>query len=364
MRRERKNQLRKMYVDDALARWKAGDPVISSMKSFETAVTADESDMKQFSVALEEAIIDYMKASFNVARTLKPGTLRTLCQKYADTSSRRWNKTVFMDAGRLEAFESICAEWILHYETLIVETAVAFYMDLLATGRSYKSIQRRILKSLDVYYIWNGEEYIMEHLDSRISNLFALRSGHVKGELQLFVEDKQNIHTGEINTQTKDTLKIILAAAVPEGQKTMAEIEASWTSFQKSEKTPVLLDMRTWASKSLVVDKDDYLYRNLLRHLWAKIKSYPADIRTELVKRLYEECHDALQMCAQGHVARLANVLIGFDDAVKPTVSLQDKMAELSRADLSVEEKKAAAAAILDEFRVEDRAAWLEALDA
>ena len=71
-------------------------------------------------------------------------------------------------------------------------------------------------------------------------------------------------------------------------------------------------------------------------------------------------------MCAQGHVARLANVLVGFDEAVKGEVSLQDRMAEISRLDVSDIEKLTVAMNTLKEFKVTDAEeirAWLEALD-
>jgi hypothetical protein len=86
-------------------------------------------------------------------------------------------------------------------------------------------------------------------------------------------------------------------------------------------------------------------------------------MRDELVKRLYEECRDAVGLCAQGHVARLANVLVGFDDAFKGAVSLQDRMAEISRQTATGDDKRAAAALVLNEFNVADtdRAAWLNA---
>jgi hypothetical protein len=156
----------------------------------------------------------------------------------------------------------------------------------------------------------------------------------------------------------------------------MAEIEKEWLRLKCGIDPDYLIsrrfidftlyDIRSWASKSLIIVKDDWLYRRALQHLWAKIKSYPSEIRDELIKRLYEECRDADGMCAQGHVARLANVLVGFDEAVKGEVSLQDRMAELSRLEVSDFEKVTAAMNTLKEFKVtdvEEIRAWLEALD-
>ena len=84
------------------------------------------------------------------------------------------------------------------------------------------------------------------------------------------------------------------------------------------------------------------------------------------MKRLYEECRDALGMCAQGHIARLTNVLVGFDAAFKAPVSLQDRMADIARQEITEEEKRAAATLVLAEYKVAEpeQAAWLEAFSA
>ena len=113
----------------------------------------------------------------------------------------------------------------------------------------------------------------------------------------------------------------------------------------------------------MITKENDYLYRTLLQHLWARIKTTAVEIRDEVVRRLYEECHESLSMCAQGHIGRLANVLVGFDETIRPPVSLQDRMAEISRMDRTEAEKRAEAAIVLNDFDVpvEERSAWLDA---
>jgi hypothetical protein len=116
----------------------------------------------------------------------------------------------------------------------------------------------------------------------------------------------------------------------------------------------------------MISTEEDWLYRRTLQHLWAKIKGYNDEVQDELVKRLYEECRDALGMCAQGHIARLTNVLVGFDAAFKAPVSLQDRMADIARQESTEEEKRAAATLVLVEYKVAEaeRGAWLEAFSA
>jgi hypothetical protein len=92
------------------------------------------------------------------------------------------------------------------------------------------------------------------------------------------------------------------------------------------------------------------------------------EVRGELVKRLWEECVESLDMCCEGHISRLANVFVGFDSAFKspasPNEMLQAQIAEIAQMKLRLETKLAKANAVMDELKVpvEERAPWLEAL--
>jgi hypothetical protein len=87
----------------------------------------------------------------------------------------------------------------------------------------------------------------------------------------------------------------------------------------------------------------------------------------ELNKRLWEECKEATGMCCEGHISRLCNVLVGFDDAFQPPVALgeliQQKMGAIAGLDVDEEEKRRQANAWFDEVAVPtaERVAWLEA---
>jgi hypothetical protein len=74
-------------------------------------------------------------------------------------------------------------------------------------------------------------------------------------------------------------------------------------------------------------------------------------------------------MCCDGHLSRLINVLVGFDDAFAPPVSqgelVQNRIAAIAAlADVSPDERVRQANAFFDEiaYPVPDRAAWLEVL--
>jgi len=368
MRRERKNHLKAIYLSDAVARWQLGQNYDQSIAEFTRQTEATDAELTHFMLAFEGEIIRLTKEAFDDMKRRKPPPLLILCQRLYDHEERVWDKKPMI--SRQDEFNAIIELWSIYYDELIVAAGVSFYQAMLTAGATFASIQKRIADGADIYavcYVGNKRMlYSWDLIDSRVERILAIATGHVKGELQGFAEDKQNIHTAPINAQTDATLKLLFAVSVPMGQKTLSEIETNWRRLKCTKRRILdhtLSDLRIWAGKSWIVSQDDWLYRRALQHLWAKIKSFPEETRDELMKRLYEECHDAKGMCAQGHIARLANVLVGFDAAFKGEVSLQDRMADISRLEVTEAEKRAAATLVLEEFKVPtaEWAAWTEA---
>jgi hypothetical protein len=98
------------------------------------------------------------------------------------------------------------------------------------------------------------------------------------------------------------------------------------------------------------------------------IRNLPDDeTKIEVFKRAFEECYESVSMCCDGHITRICNVLVGFDEAFAPPVPLgdviQSKMAAIAGMDISTEEKVRLATAFFNEHNVQeaDRTAWLEA---
>jgi len=185
--------------------------------------------------------------------------------------------------------------------------------------------------------------------------------------------DTQNVHTPEITKQMKDSLDILLAVEVPVTQvDTCKEILASWTSQGRPqvELNTVYTDLVTWWNRTLVYKPNDKLYKKCLRGLWFTIKSYKGEVRAELEKRLWDECRDAAipyTVCTQGHMARLSNVMVGFDDAFVPPIPvgeiLQQKMAAISAMDIEYEKQIEMAEEVLAELKIphEEHKNWLAA---
>ena len=191
-----------------------------------------------------------------------------------------------------------------------------------------------------------------------------------KDELQQLTNDEQNVHTRVVNKQTKKYMDIINAIKIPVGQNTTSEIVTAWMSvlgFDWATISPVYIDLLYWGKKSQIYEKEDFLYRKVLRSLWAVIKTYEGDVYKDLVQRLWQECGDSVGMCAHGHITRLANVLVGFSTSFLSPYSdmevFQEKIASISQKDIDVKQKIAEALLIMDEIEmpVADREAWLEA---
>jgi hypothetical protein len=185
-----------------------------------------------------------------------------------------------------------------------------------------------------------------------------------RSELHALVLDAQNVHTSAVNKQTSGALTILLETPVPPRQHTLDEVTMAWTG--KKDRRKVVRDMEEWYVKSECRAKKDWLYMRVLDGLWVRIKG--SRHKDDLVARLWEECSESVGVCCEGHLSRLANVLVGFDEKVAPEVSvgelLQQKMAVVAGLDVSVEQKVGHAWAVFEELGVpmEERDVWVDAL--
>lgn len=186
--------------------------------------------------------------------------------------------------------------------------------------------------------------------------------------------DKQNIHTAPVMRQQDITCDILFNVPIPKGQQTLKEIsDAFLERYVLDEKVQkVIDDMTTWGRKSKITEDNDYLYRKIIRHLWAKIKEYKdsnIDIYSSLIERLMQELVESLGMCAMGHVNRLCNVLCGFMDGIESPrnskETFQDMIAKLAAEEKDINEKKKDAILLMDTYGIEagEREAWIDALE-
>jgi hypothetical protein len=171
----------------------------------------------------------------------------------------------------------------------------------------------------------------------------------------------------------RDSINILLEVKVPPQQvSTMSQIREHMIDkgYPVYEINTVYRDVVNWWNKPTIFSENDKLYKRLLRALWWTINQYKPEVREELHKRLWEELKDGAipySVCTQGHIARLSNVMIGFDEAFVPPVPvgdiLQQKMAAIYAMDVDYEEQMRLAEAVLEELKIprEQHKDWLSA---
>lgn len=190
--------------------------------------------------------------------------------------------------------------------------------------------------------------------------------------LAAIARDAQNVHTTAVSQQTNAGLDKLLAAAredramrAPEwlAAKWLVRAYGSWNIVCR-----VVNDMQHWYAMSHCKTPNDYLYRRALDGLYLTIQQLrDTETRAELYKRVFEECYESVGQCCEGHISRLCNVLVGFDESFVPPVPfgeiLQNKMAAIAGLEVDTAEKVRQATAFFDEYAVPDadRRAWLEA---
>ncbi len=223
-----------------------------------------------------------------------------------------------------------------------------------------------------LYWNWNLEGRLGPAPNLVVPPLHLPQHPPATRGLAALAQDAQNVHTSVVVEQTNKGLEKLLDASKDGRQLRAPEWFAArwllrsyggWNVVQR-----VVNDMQQWYGRSYCKEANDFLYRRTLDGLYLTLqKIEDNELRLELYKRAFEECLESVGMCCEGHISRLCNVLVGFDDAFAPPVPfgeiLQTKMAAIAALEVDTEEKIRQATAFFNEFAVPEpeRAAWLEA---
>jgi len=186
-------------------------------------------------------------------------------------------------------------------------------------------------------------------------------------DLRAFAEDAQSVHRSSVQNAThKAVVELLSRTAPPADQDTLPEIVGIFNTSTTIR----------WASpdaRDTVVTEltDNYFnatafniaYGRVVDYIWAYIRGHAE--KAELVQRLAEELYEGRGMCANGKMARLINVVQGYDESLAtaaPRELFQQRMGELSSKPAA--ERESAARALFAEFRIPEaeHAAWLEPL--
>ena len=173
-----------------------------------------------------------------------------------------------------------------------------------------------------------------------------------------FAFDSQSVHRASVQTAMEASLNKLRAVPLPEGMDALEEYLVI-----DNDLNPYTL-IHDYTTLTISLTSGPVSYGNMFNHLWAYIRSH--EHKEELVKRLTEELGDSLDVCANGKLARLLNVVEGYMEGVSTTSSkelFQNRMAIVAKMEQSERLKEATKA--FQEFGIPEgeRGAWMEALE-
>jgi hypothetical protein len=185
--------------------------------------------------------------------------------------------------------------------------------------------------------------------------------------LRAFAADSQSVHRSSVQEMAQKGVTKILAGPAPaQGTDTLFEITVAFTE----PSIPWVAGTYEQTIQELHRDYEigeafGVKYSQAIDHLWTFIKAHVE--RIELTRRLAEELCEGRGMCSNGKMARLVNVLQGYDDEMTVVVAplreqFQSKIAALAARPQV--ERRDAAMALFSEYNIPvvEHDAWLTPL--
>jgi len=185
-------------------------------------------------------------------------------------------------------------------------------------------------------------------------------------DLAALARDQESVHRSSVQTTTQKGVLALMARPVREGQETLSEVVQVL-----NERRIVRFSSEGTRERAIAEVTNDYFnteafstkYGDVLDRVWAFI--HPHEEREQLIVRLAQEICDGMATCGNGKMARLVNVLQGYDDTLEfdvPRELFQNKFAQLRNR--TVSERAVAANEVFREFNIpeEERNVWLTPL--
>ena len=184
--------------------------------------------------------------------------------------------------------------------------------------------------------------------------------------LRAFATDTQNIHRSSVQESTHKSVVALMKRPTLEGVEVLPEIVESMNDTKilrwsnPVNKDRVVMELTHDYFNTMAFDTP---YSDVVDRVWAFVRGHTS--YKDLVRRLAEELYEGLGMCSNGKMARLINVLQGFDETLEteaPKEVFQFRMAALRK--LPMADREAAARALFVEFKIpeEMHEVWLDPL--
>ena len=181
-----------------------------------------------------------------------------------------------------------------------------------------------------------------------------------------FAADRQNVHTRYTVDLVRKTVDQVLKIPVPDEYQTdtLKTVGEIILDCRLSKKAASQMTVR-YCSDDSVYQYGPGIYARLLNAVWQFIKG--SEHKDDLCAILRSEMEDNIDMCAQGNLSRLCNILSGYmDSIIMETIpeQLQRRMAEIAASDMNVTKKTRHALNLLKELTIpsQEWGAWLEQL--
>jgi len=196
--------------------------------------------------------------------------------------------------------------------------------------------------------------------------VFARDNADGTPNLRAFGADPQSVHRSSVQSTTEKAVNILIKRPLQAGQETLPEIIADLENPARIKITVPGTRERMIAEVThdyFETEAFSVMYGRVLDHVWAYIRGHKD--RFELFIRLGQEIAEGVAQCSNGKMARLVNVLQGFDDTLEvepPKEAFQNKIALLQHAPLA--DREAAARLLFIDYNIPaaEQAAWLEPL--
>jgi hypothetical protein len=181
--------------------------------------------------------------------------------------------------------------------------------------------------------------------------------------LAAFASDGQSVHRSSVQNATQRAVMTLVGRPLIAGQDTLPEIieefrAVRWRGERAQERTVMELTNDYFSTEAFSIRFGD-----VVDHVWAYIREH--ENKKDLVLRLAQETAEGIGMCSNGKMARLVNVLQGYDETLE-----MEKPKELFQAAIALlmnrphTEREAAAQSLFMEYAIPDaeQSAWLEPL--
>lgn len=297
----------------------------------------------------QDALYYYGLALYAVGIEYNSHDDQTLAEHQYIVAWREWEDVVYSQYGRLIVAEPGIQPIVERLRTQAKTEDEEHASEPIAQTRLYA---RQIEEEIMLNVIQEGEN---DFVQDPIGDI----------DLRNFSSDRQNVHRSSIQQANLASIRILMDRPLLEGQQTLDELSVAFLKDKNEQDTyrirNVLCEVRSDISRN--VKCFDYLYKDVLDHVWATLCSH--ECKEELIVRLLQELEDGSGTCSNGKICRLLNVLHGFDKEITTCISreaFQSKFATL--VSLPISERGIEAIHIFNDYCIPEaeRSAWMDAL--